>query len=350
MFIENGFDVTANDGKNGANCLDKLCWSLYDQYIVEIAELLFEEGADPYKCMNEKDKHGILDSIDWKLGSWMTGEYEEANIFEAYYELAERVQNGKPYRGIRAFRYSVGAIVERIEKISIKRKTSDGEIIRTSYAICCKDNDLIVSDYVDFIVNPYSREEAIEIVEVTEEFSKIVGARIKGLRYQNNAQARLNFDNGYSLLVQSNASMGNKTSCEWISIVESQRPELPETGTKVERICFPDQVSHGTNFQYYEEASIVLQFENWAYSLYAHKQHKYAVSSIRVERFKKESAKNIKRYLSLHNLVLQEVHKKGEAVEWVRISCDEGMFYINSTGFTEIGFYLAHTKLRRLKQ
>ena len=40
LFLENGFDVNGNNGRNGALCLHELCWSTYDEYILQIAEVL----------------------------------------------------------------------------------------------------------------------------------------------------------------------------------------------------------------------------------------------------------------------------------------------------------------------
>lgn len=342
LFLDNGFDLSANDGKNGASCLTGLCWSLHDQYILEIAELLLQRGADSTVCIDDEDERGVLDSIDWRSGDWMTGEYENANLFEAYYELVDRAQKGKEYAGIRAFRNAVGSVVQSVEKIKYHRDMAKGNAIRTSYLLCCCDGKTVVaSDFVEFMVNPYAKEDVIEVVDVTDQFNRIIGAKIKGLRFQSNSQARLNFDNGISLFVGGKAAFGNEELEDWLSIVESKRPELPPIGTPIKRICFPGQVIHGENFQYYEESSLILEFAEEAYSLYSHEQHEYAVSTIRVERFSKEMIKKIKRCLDLHSLVLEEIHFKGEAIEWIRISCEEGMFYINSDGFTSVGFYLA---------
>lgn len=342
LFLEYGFDVSANEGKNGASCLESLCWSLHDQYVLEIAELLLQIGADSTICFDEEGEKGVLDSIAWRSGDWMTGEYENANLFEAYYELVDRAQNNKEYAGIRSFRNAVGSVVNHIEKIRVPMELRDGNDVRTSYLLCCDDGKIVVvSDFVEFMVNPYAKEDAIEVTDVSNDFASIIGAKIKGLRFQSNSQARLNFDNGMSLLIAGKGALKNDELESWISIVETKMPKLPPTGTRINRVCFPGQVIHGNNFQYYEESSLILDFSDEVFSLYSHMQHEYAVSTIRVERFNKEMIKNIRRGLDLHNLVLEEIHFRGEAIEWIRISCDKGMFYINSDGFTSIGFYLA---------
>jgi len=57
----------------------------------------------------------------------------------------------------------------------------------------------IVSDYADFIVNPYIYDEALEVLEVSDQYKELVGARIRGLRFQSAAEASLSFDNGFRL-------------------------------------------------------------------------------------------------------------------------------------------------------
>ena len=76
LFLKHGFDVSANDGINGAVCLRELCWSFYDHYILHIAELLLNAGADPSIDTTPdgdfEELVGVLNCIAWKSGNWMT--------------------------------------------------------------------------------------------------------------------------------------------------------------------------------------------------------------------------------------------------------------------------------------
>lgn len=202
LFLENGFDVSANNGKNGASCLSSLCWSLYDQYILDLAELLLEEGSDPTVYVYEDENRALLYDIGCKKGgSWATDYYDDANIFEVYFRMIERAESEKRYKGIRAFRNSVGSVVERVEKIKYIDIIQGEKTIRTCYVLCCKDKLVqIESDAVVF-VNPYAIEEAINRKNVTYRFPEIVGAKITGLRFQSPTKARLKFDNGYALYI-----------------------------------------------------------------------------------------------------------------------------------------------------
>lgn len=121
LFLENGFDVNGNNGRNGALCLHELCWSTYDEYILQIAEVLLDKGADstlPYD-ENEESKAGVLNTIAAKMSYWTIGSCETANLFTAYYKMIERQQQNKVYHGIRAFREAVGLKITKVEKIAI---------------------------------------------------------------------------------------------------------------------------------------------------------------------------------------------------------------------------------------
>ena len=44
-FLSCGYDVSANDGLNGGLALHALCWSSYDQHILDAAKVLMNAGA-----------------------------------------------------------------------------------------------------------------------------------------------------------------------------------------------------------------------------------------------------------------------------------------------------------------
>ncbi len=226
LFLEMGFDVSANNGKNGATCLHRLCWSLYDQYIVEVAELLLDAGADPTINLDpeeeDEEDHGVLSSIGFKLGGWDIGSddkelikigyLEDANIFEAYYLMVERFLAGKEYKRIRAFRNIVGSTVQKVQRITKLVMDEDGKIEkRTSYIMNCGDKILEIRDYGDFIVNPYSCEDAFETTDVSEMFKPIIGATIKGLRFKNAYEGKMSFENGYYFIENINEESFNVT-------------------------------------------------------------------------------------------------------------------------------------------
>ena len=346
LFLKHGFDVSANGGGNGASCLRALCWSSYDKYILPIAEKLLDAGANSTLSVEEEDDSeikGVLSSISWKLGYWNTGEYDSANIFAAYYEMVDRHQRGKQYRGIRAFRESVGEIVTKVEKIKVYNSESEERI---SYLFYCGEKHLIASDYIEFMVDPYVRDEAVEIEDVSNEFKCILGAKIKGLRYFNSSLAKLNFDNGISLLIGDNDSMGNSKMGAWFKLTKSGQTEMPDVGTAIESIKLWGSISHASNSTFYSENTIVLNMADRAYGLYSHST-KYGEANVRVEGFEKPLVAGLHRCIEIHNPILQHIEYLDKAIKYISITCDEGVLYIVTNHFTEVAMFLSEYEIEK---
>lgn len=107
-FLAKGYDVNANEGLNGSQCLHNLSWATFDKYILDAAKLLLEAGARtdiPLDAdSDESEGKGIKASISWRLGGdWVEGDYTIANIFEAYWEIVEAFEAGKDYHLICGF-------------------------------------------------------------------------------------------------------------------------------------------------------------------------------------------------------------------------------------------------------
>lgn len=344
LFIKHGFDVKANEGKNGESCLCALCWSSYDHYVLHVAELLFDAGArnrDGYKKdADEYDERGVLNSIEWKFGYWHTGNYDSANMFEAYYLLANRALKGKKYSGIRAFRDCIGKTVLKVERL--KEKSRQGDTIRVSYLLHCEDMRLVANDYVEFIVNPYAYEEAIEIEDVSMEFEKIIGTKVRGLRYFNSSLARLSFDNEYALQVGD--ACNNKDSGSWFKITSCDRGKLPQEGTKIESIKLWGQITHAETVTCYSEDTIVLNTKEETYALYVYGKN-YKDAYIRVEMLDKEIGNIIEREVEAYGIVLKHVEYRGHTIKWISCSCNEGFIYIVPDGSTDIAIFMSEFEL-----
>lgn len=347
LFIKHGFKVAANEGKNGASCLSALCWSSYDKYILSIAEKLLDIGADSTLSLekdseDDSDNKGVLDSISWKLGYWNIGEYDSANMFTAYYEMVDRQQKGKSYQGIRAFRDAIGDTVTKVEKLEVLNHKNE---IRRSYLFSCKEHQVIVSDYVEFMVNPYVRDEAISIVDVSEEFMPIIGANIRGLRYFNSSLAKLNFDNGFALLVGFNSAEGIFETDAWLKITTSVRAKLPEAGTPITSIKLWGDIRHAENSTFYSENTVVLNTLDGVYGLYSHST-KHREARVRVEVLETSLVAGLHRSLDIHNAILKHVEYVNEAIRWIEIKCDEGMLYIVTNHIMGIALFMSAYEIR----
>lgn len=345
LFLKYGFDVNANDRKNGASCLRALCWSTYDKYILNVAEMLLDIGADSTigcKEDEDEDEKGVLGNISWKLGYWMIGEYEDANLFEAYYEMVYRAQNGKKYAGIRAFRDSVGEVVSKVEKLKVHSYDRDSH--RISYLLHCGEKHLVVSDSSELIISPYEREEAIDVEDVSEEYLCLIGSKIKGLRYLNNSLAKLNFDNGLSILVGFDCPKGTNERSSLFKITPSVQAKLPELGTCIKAIKLWGNITHADNSTFYKEHTIVVNTENEAYALYSHKT-KYSKSLVRVQMLGTDVAAKISRGIDVHNLILKYIEYAGDSIQWISFNCDEGVLYVVTDNFENVALFLSDKEL-----
>jgi len=341
LFIKHGFDVRANGGKNGESCLCALCWSSYDYYVLYIAELLFKAGArDRDADDDDDDESGVLSSIDWKFGYWNTGKYDSANMFVAYYILAERALAGKKYSGIRAFRDCVGKTVSKVERI--KEKGVRGDKVRTSYLLHCEDMHLVASDCIEFIINPYAREESIEIEDVSDEYGDIIGAKIRGLRYFNSSLAKLSLDNGYAMQIGDLCS--NEDEGAWFRVTLAKQGKLPPIGTTIESIKLWGHIRHSEKSTYYTEKTIVLNTEKGAYGLYA-KGKGYIDATVGVETIDKELVADIERGIEVNNIVLKHVEYHGEGIKWMNFACDEGIIYIVSKEWREVAIFMSEFEI-----
>lgn len=344
LFVKHGFDVSANAGKNGASCLRALCWSSYDEYILHIAERLLELGADSTISTGgelDEENRGVLSSIAWKFGYWNTGEYDTANMFVAYYEMIKRHQEGKKYKGIRAFRDSVGEVVTKVEKLKVY---DDQNKKRVSYLLHCREKHLVVSDYVELMVNPYVREEAIEVEDVSDEFKCFIGAKIRELRYMNASLAKLNLDNGVALLIGHTGEGEDSDQGAWFRITTNGQTRLPIEGTSIESIKLWGSIRHSEKSTFYPENTIILNTKDAAYALYSHELG-YGEASVRVEQMTKDLSMGIRRGIEIHNPILEHIEYSNQAMKWISIKCEEGILYIATDGFTNVSLFMSASEL-----
>jgi hypothetical protein len=233
LFLKHGYDVSANDGFNGAACLSGLCWSFYDHYILHVAELLISAGADCSINVKHDDadeeEPGILRDIDWKLGYWNTGYYDSANIFEAYYQMAERALAGKEFRGIRSFRDCVGKRVTKVERLFTEEDAalSDPNDFTGSVIFWCEELPLVIPSGIVFIVDPFYREEHGECKDISESFGTIIGNKVRGLRFRSANEARINFEDGFSILFQNNYPM--EENQQWFASYQVEEASVKKT-------------------------------------------------------------------------------------------------------------------------
>ncbi len=205
LFLDNGFDVNANGGFNGFSCMYELCWSFYDYRVLHVAEMFIDAGTDCshlHKYDEDDEAEGILDAISFKCCAWMTGDYDNANIYEAYYLMVERAGQGQEYRGIRAFDDAKGLGVTKVERIRKKDEALDDDDIGGGLILWCDKTPLVISSSVDCMINPYILEN-VKTEDVSDNYAEIIGKTVKSLLYKSSSCARLYFAERKYLLINS---------------------------------------------------------------------------------------------------------------------------------------------------
>ena len=217
-FLKNGYDVKANDGRNGGVALSALCWSSYDRYVLDTAKVLLDAGAPVrYGDADEgtdDDGYGIesddaMESISIKLsGAWVVDkDYVWASIMEAYYTIANAAEAGKDYSAIDCNLICVGDQLTGVSAVVSESKTTlkhDGEITMFSDSLVFwfGERPLVLNKYVESVVDPvFVADHKGAICPADSHFEQIIGSKLVRLQYVDSNTCFLDFDNEVRLLL-----------------------------------------------------------------------------------------------------------------------------------------------------
>ena len=217
LFLKYGYDVHANDDFNGAICLHNLCWASYDKYVLHTAELLLNAGANTHIKI-EDDDDGILNSISWKFGYWNNGEYDSANMFEAYYQMIQTEQSGEEYRGIRDVSDCLDMTVTKVECFNAPDITNNRITFNNAIVIWFGSMPLVVDKRVELIVNPNRVNKKLNCVDLSAEFSKIIGQKFIKYNFSDAECVSLLFDNDIELVLSNNRTGGENDILGYLEV------------------------------------------------------------------------------------------------------------------------------------
>ncbi|MBQ9975943.1 MAG: hypothetical protein IJP16_05480 [Clostridia bacterium] len=209
LFLKHGYDVHANNDINGAICLHSLCWASYDKYVLHAAELLLNAGANTHIKIEDDDEVGILNSISWKFGYWNTGEYDTANMFEAYYQMVQAEQSGEDYHGIRDASDCLDMTVTRVEGFNAPDIASNQIAFDNAIVIWFGSMPLVIDKRVELVVNPCRVNKQSQRVDLSDVFSSIIGHKLIKYSYADAECVSLFFDNDIKLVLSNNRT-GNE--------------------------------------------------------------------------------------------------------------------------------------------
>ena len=340
LFLASGYDVHANDGMNGGECLRMLCWSSYDAYVLEIAEMLLDAGADPNYCCKEEtdeDEEGVLEAVSWKLGSWYTGEYLSANLFEAYYRMIELAQGGEDYHGIRAGETCIGKQIKKIEKVSVLRgddHTGSGEL----FLVWCDNLPLIITETVELFVDPSIDRYAVRREDVTERYQNMMGSRVEGFQFMDPCSAQLVLDNGRSLVIIGDESEDG--SSVHLLDIESPGEAFLDAAVHIIGMYFPTGKQYSDGCRVFQEDSILLHTSSGNLLLYSEGED-YEEHQLRLLKIGQFHSKRMDRRLASRDIRFVDAYYTGTSLSGLHFLCDGKHFYLIATETSEIKLFLS---------
>ena len=350
LFLQYGYDVFANKNFNGYACLCRLCFSFYDPYILHVAELLLDFGAcllidgcndDEYYTLDD-----VLSDIEWKYGDWMTGEFYSANIFAAYHEMVIRKIQGKSYKGIRSFRNCAGETVHKVLRLSHKDSIPKPGAFNGALVFVTDTSALMAMPLCEFIINPYYEEYDFATEDMSDFFSEIIGAKIKGQRFESSTFGTINFDNGKSLSFMSSYYDPKKEHKSGLYFLRNSKEQLhPYIGLTVNEFLFTGGITFSDEVRVYELGEIFLHINDKYYHVYSKSSHSNSYS-LRINQIPREWAPRMRGTIKDKNAQLIERVYWGEALKWLEFKSRDRCLYICGDISGKVQIFSSLTRLK----
>lgn len=232
FFLDNGYDVTQNDGHHGSEALHALCWSTYDKAILEAAKMLLDAGANPL-CL-DADGGNVFETIKWKVSGCIpvNDDLELECLFTVLYDLVEAKTKNRPYSGILWCDAVYGRRIERIYSCapSLDAAVFDFDSGRQKYSNCfssdiimeCEGIPLVITHRCHAYIDPEKSPQ--KPVDLTKILGSLVGKVIQEIQFsvnmvEKNRQRRhgstlqIIMDDGSKFVVQDNGDQFCEEYC-----------------------------------------------------------------------------------------------------------------------------------------
>ena len=277
-FLSCGYDVLANDGRNGGLALSSLCWSSYDRHILDAAKMLMNAGAPViYKSVDDgpgEEMGGLLDSIEWKIpGAWMVDkDYLWANVLEAYYSMAKAHVAKKDYNSVRCYYDCIGCTVTAVSasKGDSNQLHQDRSIRKfaDSLIMWFDDKPLIINPYIEFVVDPvYVDDNKETFTDVSPVFSDLIGTTLVDVRYLDSTICYFEFSNGVRIIFASR-DIGDRKRIGTFEIRPFEEEKRVED-LSIDLICGDGGFRYGSTVTDYDETALTFFCGSEAYVLHA---------------------------------------------------------------------------------
>ncbi|MBR2852335.1 MAG: hypothetical protein IKB91_08125, partial [Anaerotignum sp.] len=281
----------------------------------------------------------------WKSGDWYTGYYNTANIFEAYYLMAERALNGKDYQGIRSFRDCVGKTVTRVEWLKGKDENQPHPCsFSEAIVFWCEDMPLVAAKYIDFIVNPYYMEDGLECVDISDAFQPVIGQKVRGLRYQTANYARISFENGNSVLFANDSWMGGRHDTVGRYLI-GEKEQQWKKGEQIKKLMFTSGVIHSNECRVYHYDDVYIRTNSKLYHMYS-KGRDYEPHALTTEEIPRFWGEELSRTIDMQDFTVEEVWYEGNALRWMCLKSKDEYLFLRVDIFR--GVYMIRTDKKNL--
>ena len=342
-FIEAGYNVCANNGKNGVLPLSQLCWASYDKYILDAARILLDAGSpimsegDQYNPDEDDDPPGVLGSISWKVsGAWMVDkDYDWANTLEAYWNLINAYKDGKNYNSIDFYDKCIGLELTGAESVA---NNNGAPIIEKnglyhfpeSLIFWFGKTPLVLSRYMDIKIDGvYTEDKKDSVFDVSAMLAPVIGAKLKKIQYIDVNTYYLLFDNDVRLLF-THYDAGEHNYVGMFAI-QSDFPDVCTSELSIREIRLRKGKTYADRVVCYDEESVAIICDNEAYMLYSLPTNAEE-AAIYIANCPKEFLREFTRKLPVVEIRSHSVNKTDNSVKSVWMSCNEGYLYFGENG------------------
>jgi hypothetical protein len=216
-FLRHGYDVNANDGKNGCFCIANLSYAGTfdgDEYddcdadILTVAKMILDAG---YDVAREVERDGDVGTGRQQLtfsGNWITGYYRHANLLSCLHEMLGVAENHEDYHGYYDVGICLGQTLSEVTLLGGGEPQGETSFdFRDALVFRFGQYPLVVDRYAEFFTDPNRSARAMKKKDITEFFRDIVGRKLTDFRYLSKSSAEMVFDNGTILTLTNDADV-----------------------------------------------------------------------------------------------------------------------------------------------
>lgn len=190
FFLANGFDVTLDNQKFGADCLRNLSWSSYDRYILDATKLLLSAGAS--YTYEDEDRESVIDWIGTKasLSTHTDGNAAAALLFCTMWDILDAHRKGEDYSQIDSCLCCIGETINQVLASKELTTATVEDLLPSKKIILCAQELFLICDEKPLRINNYA-EIAIDprcihnpdLVDVSTHLSSIIGKKIEKILF-----------------------------------------------------------------------------------------------------------------------------------------------------------------------